>query len=251
MEEELKQARTALAQQIRGKGLKDFAAKLDKMSERIVGEFGAGLQQRDFRAKLLGAPPPPDTLGGVYGTRGDLIWVDDLAEVEDDAKYAGKVKIVDPDKYAGIGRRITPAVQPPPKLNGAWFGDYSQSIVPPPPPKPPAPDPTAVEKVAAVAAVDHEYEQFKVWLYQMIAKAQDDLSPAFVHSVAKIKFQPLRLAVMKVVKLNALFMMASNRKERLVEFQKWVDGIKPDEQWQVTGKDLLTRMVRVIDPYAT
>lgn len=168
--------------------------------------------------------------------------MDDIAEVEDDAKYAGKVKIVDPDKYAGIGRRINLDDPSPVGLAG---------IIPPPPPKSLAPDQTAVEKVAAVAAVDHEYEQFKVWLYRMIAEAQDDLSPAFVHSVAKIKFQSLRAAVAKVVKLNALFMMASNRKERLVEFQKWVDGIKPDEQWQVTGKDLLTRMVRVIDPYAT
>lgn len=265
--DKLREARAALARQIKNKPVTNRLAALAEVernekpsptkwrpvpntAQQVKDEILQGLLDNMKRHQILGTQKTQDTLGGVYGSRGEVIWVDDAA---DDAKYAGKVKIVDPDRYAGIGRRINlddPGPPAPPKLDNAWFGNYSQSIVPPPP-KPPAPDPTAVEKVAAVVAADHEYEQFKVWLYKMIADAQDDLSPAFAYSVAKVKFQPLRAAVQKVVKVNALFMMASNRKGRLVDFQKWIDGVKPDDPWQVTGKELLVRMVRVIDPYAT
>lgn len=232
MDEALKEARAGLARQIRGKGLKDFAAKLDKTSERIMGEFEAGLRQRDYRAMVLGSPPPPDTLGGVYGTRPDKIWVDDV------------------DPRFGMPQSLPPSPPPPvpPKLNNDWM--Y-------PPPLKPAVQPTVEEasivaKVTATSAVYDEYEQFKVWLYRMIAEAQDDTSPAFVHSVAKIKFQPLRAAVAKVVKLGALNMLKNDTKERLVNFQQWVDGVKPDHTWQGEGgKLLLSSLARVIDPYAT
>lgn len=266
MDEALKEARTALAQQIRARGKsaiftdQDLLARINRAAvksaqaaQRVQNEFEAGLQDRANRARVLGAPPPPDTLGGVYGTRPSLIWVDDIAEVEDDAKYAGKVKIVDPDKYAGKGS--SGALPPPPKMNNAWFGEYSQAVLSPAPK--PAVLPTVteaniVEKVAATSDVYDEYEQFKVWLYRMIAEAQDDTSPAFVYSVAKIKFQPLRAAVAKVVKLGALNMLKDDTKKRLVEFQQWVDRVKPDEvTWQVTGKELLSNLARVIDPYAT
>lgn len=108
-----------------------------------------------------------------------------------------------------------------------------------------------MDQAAAVANLIGEYEEFKAWLYRMIASAQDDTSPAFVYSATKMRFQTLREAVKRVIDAQALALVRHDTKERLVQFQQWVDGVKPERSWQVTGKGLLVDIARVIDPYAT